>query len=314
MTLSRRRFVYLSGVIGTAAALPVPRWVLAQAPAATPPATAFTPIRRNVGYFTGRGGTIGWMINPGALIVVDTQFPDTAQICLDGLKTRANGRVPDIVFNTHHHGDHTAGNTVFKGVARKIVAHARVPELQKQAAERAQPPTTDREAYADTTFDRTWSEALGDEQITARYYGPGHTGGDSTIQFERAQVVHMGDLLFYERHPFVDRPGGASIQNWMKTVDAIAKEMPRETRYVAGHAKEGLPVVVGREALFKQRDYFEAVLSHVRKAIAAGQSKEEATKLEKLTGFDDYQAAPPRLTLAGVLGVAYEELTVNSRP
>ena len=307
MSVSRRQFLYLSSLAGTAAAFPLSRWAFAQAPPA-PPVTKFEAIRRDVGYFTGRGGTIGWLVNKDAVIVVDTQFPDTAKICLDGIKERAGGRVPDVLFNTHHHGDHTAGNVVFKGVAKRIVAQANVPGLQKKAAEQAQPPTTDQQAYADRTFDQTWGEDAGNEHITARYYGPGHTGGDSIIHFEKAHVVHMGDLLFYERHPFVDRPGGASMQNWMKIVDTIAKQMPGDTLYVAGHSKTGEPVIVKRDALFKQRDYFDAVLSHVRKAIAAGKSKEEATALETLPGFDGYQGAPPRLTLGGVLGVAYDEL------
>jgi len=311
MSLSRRQFLYVSSVAGAAAALPLPHWAFAQAPPAAPPVTKFDVIRRNVGYFTGRGGTIGWMFNKDAVVVIDTQFPDTAKICLDGLKERAGGRVPDLVFNTHHHGDHTAGNTVFKGVAKKIVAQTNVPGLQKQAAERAQPPTTDQQAYADATFENTWGEKLGDEQVSARYYGPGHTGGDAIIHFERAQVVHMGDLLFYERHPFVDRPGGASMQNWMKTVDTIAKQMPGDTLYIAGHSKDGLPVIVKRDAVVKQRDYFDAVLAHVRRGIAAGKSKDEATALETLPGFEGYKAAPPRLTLSGVLGVAYDELTAK---
>ena len=29
-------------------------------------------IRRNVGFFTGRGGTIGWLINPAGVIVVES--------------------------------------------------------------------------------------------------------------------------------------------------------------------------------------------------------------------------------------------------
>lgn len=308
MSVSRRQFLYLSSLVGTAAALPWPRWALAQAPAAAPPATKFDLVRRNVGYFTGRGGTIGWMFNKDAVVVIDTQFPDTAKICLAGLEERAGGRAPDLLFNTHHHGDHTAGNVVFKGVAKKIVAHANVPGLQKKAAEQAQPPATGQQAYADATFEDTWSENVGDEQVTARHYGPGHTGGDAIIHFERAQVVHMGDLLFYERHPFVDRPGGASIRNWMKTVDTIAKQMPADTLYIAGHSKDGLPVIVKRDAVLKQRDYFQAILSHVQKAIAAGKSREEATALETLPGFESYQAAPPRLTVPAVLSIAYDEL------
>ncbi|HSL23955.1 MAG TPA: MBL fold metallo-hydrolase [Vicinamibacterales bacterium] len=310
MPFSRREFLVLSSGAAVYAVAPWRAALGAQAPQASPPATAFETIRRNVGSFTGRGGTIGWMSNRDALIVIDTQFPDTAKVCLDGLRARAS-RGPDIVFNTHHHGDHTAGNTVFKGVAKRIVAHARVPALQRQAAEGAQPPTVAEQVYADATFEDTWSETFGDEQVTARHHGPGHTGGDAVIHFERAQVVHMGDLLFHERHPFVDRPAGASIQNWMKTLEIVLKQMPADTRYIAGHVRQGLPVVVQADALRKQRDYFDAVLAHVRKGMAAGSSKEEVTKLETLSRFEGYQAAPPRLTLASVLGVAYDELSAK---
>src|SRR5512142_3153743 len=55
---------------------------------ALPPVTEFKPLRRNTGIFTGRGGTIGWLASPGALAVIDTQFPDTAEICLAGLPGR----------------------------------------------------------------------------------------------------------------------------------------------------------------------------------------------------------------------------------
>jgi glyoxylase-like metal-dependent hydrolase (beta-lactamase superfamily II) len=286
-------------------------WAQGQ-PAATP-VTRFETVRRNVGYFTGRGGTIGWLVNGDAVVVVDTQFADTAKICLDGLAQKS-ARDIDLLFNTHHHGDHTSGNGVFKPKTKKIVAHARVPALQQEVAAAAQKqnPGAASPVVADATFDRVWSEEAGNEQVTAKHYGPGHTGGDAVIRFERADVVHMGDLLFHERHPRVDRPAGASIQNWMTTLEAVAKEMPGNTIYIAGHSKEGLPVTVDRKALQQFRNYFDAVLSHVRKRIAAGSSKDEVTKLETLTGFESYQSAPPVLTLTGVLGVAYDELTSKS--
>ena len=41
----------------------------------------FRLLRRNVGIFTGRGGTIGWLATADALIVVDAQFPETATQC-----------------------------------------------------------------------------------------------------------------------------------------------------------------------------------------------------------------------------------------
>jgi glyoxylase-like metal-dependent hydrolase (beta-lactamase superfamily II) len=274
------------------------------------PATRFETIRRNVGYFMGRGGTIGWLVNDDAVVVVDTQFADTAKICVEALAQKAPRGI-DLLFNTHHHGDHTSGNGVFRPTTKKIVAHARVPALQREVAAAAQKQNANAAApvVADATFENVWSEEAGNERVSAKHHGPGHTGGDAVIRFERAEVVHMGDLLFHERHPRVDRPAGASIQNWMKTLDAVAKEMPGGTIYIAGHAKEGLPVTVDRKALQQFRNYFDAVLSHVRKGIAAGSSKEEIAKLEALPGFAGYQSAPPVLTLAAVLGVAYDELT-----
>jgi glyoxylase-like metal-dependent hydrolase (beta-lactamase superfamily II) len=53
---------------------------------------------------------------------------------LDGLKEKTD-HVMDYLINTHHHGDHTAGNPVFKGFAKHIVAHQNVPDLQKRSAE-----------------------------------------------------------------------------------------------------------------------------------------------------------------------------------
>ena len=307
MQITRRQFIALSSASAAFAALHVHRFAFAQAQTAAPPATSFEAIRRNVGYFTGRGGTIGWLSHKDGLVVVDTQFPDTAKLCLDGLRERS-GRAPDVVINTHHHGDHTGGNAVFKPVARKLVAHARVPDLQKRQAAQQPQANAAEPVVADTTFESTWSETIAGERVTARHYGPGHTGGDAVIVFEQAQIVHMGDLLFYQMHPYVDRPSGASIQNWMKTLETVTKDMPADTTYIAGHARPGQPITVGRKDLLAFRDYFDAVLSHVRKGIAAGESREAITA-GSLPGYDQYHSAPPRLTLAFVLGVAYEELT-----
>src|SRR4030042_538231 len=125
MTRTRRDF--LTGAPAALAGAANPRaWPLAawQGGAQAPPVTpVFTPIRRGVGFFTARGGTIGYLINPSGVVVVDAQFPDTAALCLAGLNERSGSRPIDALVNTHHHGDHTSGNIAFKGVAKTVVAH-----------------------------------------------------------------------------------------------------------------------------------------------------------------------------------------------
>ena len=305
MAVSRREFCVVSTAALAAVGLRDLR--LAGQAQPSPPAGAFEAIRRNVGTFTSRGGTIGYLLNKDAVVVVDTQYANTAALCVEGLKERSSGRRIDLVFNTHHHGDHTGGNGVFKEVAAKIVAHTRVPELMKQVA--ASQTNANAPVLPTATFDDTWSEKMGDETVAARHLGPGHTGGDAIIFFERANVAHMGDLLFHELHPRVDRPGGASIHNWMTTLATVAKAHSRDTRFIAGHARQGQPVVHDSTALLKLRDYFEAVMTYVRRGIADKKTKEEIASLPTLPGFEVYQAPSPTITLAAVLTAAYEELT-----
>jgi glyoxylase-like metal-dependent hydrolase (beta-lactamase superfamily II) len=276
-----------------------------QAPPQPPPSVAFTPLRRDVGVFTGRGGTIGWLITPDAVVLVDSQFPDTAKLCLEGVKSRSKRQI-DLLINTHHHGDHTSGNIIFKPETPHILAHENVPALQKKSAEER--GNADQQAYADQTFGKTWDQDIGHERLQMRHYGPGHTGGDAVVTFAKANVVHMGDLVFRARHPFVDRPGGASVRNWLTTLEQVVKAHETDTIYIFGHAREGLGVSGTAADLTAMRDYFSAVLDHVQKGIAAGQSRDAIVALTALPKFDDYPNSPAT-ALAGVLGVAYDELT-----
>src|SRR3989337_2757928 len=103
MPITRRQFIATStaaaaaGVIGR-----VP--LLGQQPAA-PLTPVIKALRGDVGLWTARGGTIGWLINPAGAIAVDSQFPDTAALCVAHLlKTSGQTEIAALI-NTHHHGD-----------------------------------------------------------------------------------------------------------------------------------------------------------------------------------------------------------------
>ncbi|MGC4073764.1 MAG: MBL fold metallo-hydrolase [Nibricoccus sp.] len=259
-----------------------------------------------MGIFTGRGGTIGWLATRDALAVVDTQFPETAKMCLDGIPDRG-GRMLDVVINTHHHGDHTGGNPVFRPATKKLVAHANVPELMKARAIQDKKPVEDL-VIADTTFTETWKMELGDEVVSARYFGPAHTKGDIVVLFEKANVVHMGDLLFNRIYPVIDRPGGAKIAGWIQRLETVAKDYPADAIYIGGHSGGKFDVIASREELLVFRDYLSGLLAYVQKEIAAGKSKSEIATLENLPGFPEFNQKLPN-RLGGNLGVAYDELT-----
>ncbi len=273
MPISRRQFLTASSAV--LAAWPTRGLLARQQPAAPPPQTSFQLLRRDVGIFTGRGGTIGWLSSGDALVVVDTQYADTATICLDGLPGRG-GRTIDRVFNTHHHADHTGGNSVFRAAAAKIVAQQHVPALQRTAYA----TTSDPQVYADSTFGDTWSERLGHERVTATFNGPGHTGGDAIVHFEHADIVHLGDLLWIDVHPFVDRPGGA-----------LNRELDEDSR-------------TGLEAHAREHDLHRGTCPTRPAGYSRPQGTSEAARLFRRV---------PRLSLAATLGAAYDELTSAPR-
>ncbi len=255
--------------------------------------------------FIGQGGTIGYLVNADGAIGVDSQFMNTAEICVAGLKQRAPKGIAMLI-NTHHHGDHTGGNKAY-GVS-KIVAHENCLKSHRATTEKTQ----NEQAYATTTFKDVWTEKFGNETIEARYFGPGHTGGDAVIHFQNANVMQMGDLLFNRAHPNIDRAQGARIDSWITVLETIAKRANNDTIFIAGHAKDNM-VRNGRAEIMHFRDYLTAVLSHARAGVKAGQSKEEVQKLPALKGFEDNASPNARLTLAFVLGIAYDEVT-NAAP
>jgi len=295
MSTNRRRFLVTSSMALAGSALGRFR-LLAGQPAQSPPATAFTDLRGQVGLFTGRGGTIGWFVSPDGVVVIDSQFPDTAAICLEGLNQRSSKRPIDVLFNTHHHGDHTAGNITFKPVTKKIVAHVREVEAQKAATK---PGAEATQVYADVTFTNTWAEKFGRETIEAVHLGPAHTGGDAVIYFQRANVVHMGDLVFNRIHPYIDKPAGASIAGWITVLERAVKGHADDTIFVFGHAKPGWKVTGGKAELLFMRDYLTALLDYVRGEIRAGRSREDIIKSgAELKGFPDHGPLIPRVLTA----------------
>ena len=302
MRFNRREFV-LTSSSALAAGVFGPSTLFAQqaAPAAPPTVPVFAPLRRNVGIFSARGGTMGWLVSPDAVLVVDSQFADTSQMFLDGMKSRTQRKF-DLLLNTHHHPDHTGGNKVLRPSVAKIVAHQNAPALQRKQA--AAQKSEDNQAYADETFTDTWRATVGDEVVSAKYYGAGHTSGDAVFFFERANIVHMGDLMSHQRHPRVDRPSGASIRNWLVSLERVVKDHNADTIYIFGHAKVGAPVTGSGKDLLTLRDYFSSMLDYVQKGISAGRSAEEILK-GSVPGFADSEGMPQ-------LQVAYDELSAKA--
>src|SRR5882724_10594482 len=90
-------------------------------------------LRNDIGVFTEKGGTIAYLLSKKGIVVVDAEFPEQSKHLIDELKKQSSSSF-DLLINTHHHGDHTAGNISFKGIVKDVAAHSNSLVNQKNAA------------------------------------------------------------------------------------------------------------------------------------------------------------------------------------
>ena len=238
-------------------------------------------LRRNVGIFTERGGTIGFLLNKEGIVVIDAQFPEQAGHCIEELK-KTSAAPFQYLLNTHHHGDHTGGNVAFKGLVQGVVSHENALKNLKAVSEKAR--NVDKQYYPTLTFTDEYKLKLGDEKLKGYYFGAGHTNGDAVYHFETADVFHVGDLMFNKRHPYVDRSTGANMRNWITVLEKIQKKGSKDSIYIFGHSLTPGEETGTREDLKRFADYLDKVLRFAEAEVKRGVSKEEFIKNTTIPG------------------------------
>ncbi len=297
-----RRFFIRTLAVGGGAAVVFPRLTLGRAFLEG----TFTEIRRGVGIYTNSGGTMGWMINPDGVVVVDTQFREQAADFVSGLKARTERKI-DLLLNTHHHRDHTSGNIVLVPKAANSVAHENCRLWQERSA--VERGTESEQAYPSATFSDAWSMEVGDEVVNATYYGRAHTSGDAVIHFEKADVVHMGDLVFNRYPCFIDRDSGAVIKGWMGLLETVHNKYTDETIFIHGHFGEKFGPTGRRADLLVMRDFLNGLLEFAQQGINEGKTEDEVAETLRLPKFPDHYFEGWKNGVSNALRKAYQELS-----
>jgi glyoxylase-like metal-dependent hydrolase (beta-lactamase superfamily II) len=270
------------------------------------PAWKIKMLTDDIGIFNERGGTIGFLLTKKGIVVIDAQFPDTAPHLIDELKKKSEKPFRYLI-NTHHHGDHTAGNMAFKGLVEHVVAHENSKANQLRVAAE-QKMEADKFVAPDMTYGNDgWKLKMGKERIQTYYFGAGHTNGDSIIHFQHANIVHMGDLVFNRRHPFIDKSSGASIANWIVLLDKAIATFNKDTQFICGHAAPGYDFVAKPDDLKAFGNYLGNLLKFTEGEIKAGKSKEEIIKAKEIPGSPEWKDGQ----IERPLTAAYTELSVK---
>ncbi len=233
----------------------------------------------------GRGGNIGLSIGDDGVFMIDDQFaPLTAAIL------NAIGKITDqpvrFVLNTHWHGDHTGGNENLGNAGALIVAHDNVRERMSSEQFRklvgGSTPPSPVAALPVVTFNDRVSFYLNGDEIQAFHVAPAHTDGDSMIYFSSADVLHMGDVFFNKRFPFIDVDLGGSVDGTIAAVDLALAMTTDETKIIPGHGP-----LANHQDLTEYRDILSTIRDRVAGMLAEGKTLEETLALQPTADFDD---------------------------
>jgi glyoxylase-like metal-dependent hydrolase (beta-lactamase superfamily II) len=174
-----------------------------------------------------------------------------------------------VLIDTHWHFDHTDNNENFRQAGAVIVAHDNTKKRMSEAhvLMGSKIPPSPADALPTQTFAATRRIDANGEQIMLGKIPPAHTDTDIYIKFQKANVLHLGDVFFNGMYPFIDGTTGGSISGMIDGVNFSMKQADKTTKIVPGHGPLG-----DLAALTQFRDMLVTARDRVAKLKKSGQT------------------------------------------
>ena len=216
---------------------------------------------------SGLGGTIGVLVGPDGLLLVDSQFAPLTEKVVAAVRQISDGRIRFLV-NTHVHGDHTGGNETLGRMGVTILARE---DLRRRLAEPTAggvPPGP--AALPVVTYGGPTTIHMNGEDVQLLPVPTAHTDGDTLVVFPKANVIMTGDLFRTLGYPIIDRPNGGTLPGLLGALGEIIRLSTATTTIVPGHGD-----VADRDAVVAYRDMIIAVRDTVAPMVRRGMTLEQ---------------------------------------
>jgi glyoxylase-like metal-dependent hydrolase (beta-lactamase superfamily II) len=229
----------------------------------------------------GAGGNIGLLDGKDGVIVIDSGVPERAKdvAAAIGIVSKSPASV---LINTHYHFDHVGGNEAVFGKGFRIAAHANVRKRLAEGGvidffQRKEEPKP-AAALPVMTYDESMTlHANGEVLRLTHYPPPGHTDGDTYIRFEKANVLHTGDLFFNGLYPFIDYSAKGSLDGMIAAEEKLLSLVEDRTKIIPGHG-----MVCGKADLQKAVDMLKTVRDKIKPLVDAKKTVEEVVAAKPL--------------------------------
>ncbi|MDH5275043.1 MAG: MBL fold metallo-hydrolase [Gammaproteobacteria bacterium] len=229
-------------------------------------------------------GNVGVSVGRDGAFIIDDQFAPMAPK-ISAAVVKLTDKPVRYILNTHWHGDHSGGNEAFGRQGIVIVAHdnvrARMSAEQFNSFFRSTVPPSPPEALPVITFSDRMTFHFNDDTIRVIHIPNAHTDGDAIFHFEKADVLHAGDVFVLYGYPFIDLSSGGSVTGMLAGLDQILGLVGPDTLVIPGHGP-----VAQRARLQDFRDMLATASSRVQKLKREGKSLEQAIAARPLADFD----------------------------
>jgi glyoxylase-like metal-dependent hydrolase (beta-lactamase superfamily II) len=244
-----------------------------------------TSLSSTVTMIKGRGGNIAVSAGEDGVFIIDDQLEPLTDQLVAAIRLISDEPIR-FVINTHYHGDHVGGNEKIGKAGAVIIAHDNIRERmttdQFNHFFNDTTPAWPKGALPVVTFNNQATLHLNGESVTAYHVPRGHTDGDSIVYFSESNVLHMGDIFFNGRYPYIDLDGGGTIQGMISAVEKGLVLSNDETRVIAGHGP-----MSDRAGLQEYHDFLVTVRDRVQALIDQGMSLEQAIAAKPTAEWDD---------------------------
>jgi cyclase len=266
-----------------------------------------TKVTNNFYTLEGQGGTIGVLVGPEGIFMVDSQFAPLSQKIAAAIHQISDKPIRFLV-DTHVHGDHTGGNENFAKMGATIFAR---DELRfrlahpSPGANGAPGVAAPADALPVVTYEGPVTIHMDGEDVHLIPIRRAHTDGDTLVYFPNNDVLMTGDYFRSIQYPNIDRVNGGSLDGMIEGLGITIGMAGPKTKIIPGHG-----ATVDRATLTAHRDMILVVRDKVAALVAQGKTVDEVLAAKPTS---DYDAIVPNASTTSerFIRQLYAELKTN---
>ena len=254
----------------------------------------------------GQGGTIGVLVGPDGIFMVDSQFAPLSQKIAAAIHQISDQPIRFMV-NTHVHGDHTGGNENFAKMGTTIFARDELrfrlahPSPGANGAPGIAAPAV---ALPVVTYEGPVTIHMDGEDVHLIPIPKAHTDGDTLVYFPNNDVLMTGDYFRSIQFPNIDRANGGSLSGMIEGLGVTIGIAGPHTKIIPGHGP-----MVDRAAVIAHRDMILSIRDKVAAMVHEGKTVEEVLAAKPTSDYDSIPNASA--TSERFVRQLYAELKTN---